>query len=676
MKRIFVTALACWAAWSVLAQPVKEVPPYMNIEVADEHLAIKDYYVALQYYEIAYKQERTDDLAYKIAMLHYKLRDYARAERWLSRVVESDKQGLHPDAVLAYAKTLKAIGKYDESMTAFNVYANMVQSDSLLWEADNEVAGIQAAAKAEAPIELVISNMGRKINSSYTEFGPAMHPAGTLYFAAIDKKDLVVLDGKTDDYFAQIYTTKQDKDGNWDSPKPLPNLINREGYHTGNVRFSPDGTRMYFTRALTDGDDLSESKIYESKGDDGKWGAPNELKNVNGDYIATHPTVGALLGNEVLFFSSNMDGGEGGYDLYYCIRRGDGDYSLPVNLGPTINTPGDEMTPYFRDNILYFSSTGHPGFGGFDIFSSEWDGTKWLDVKNLGLGYNSGYDDLYFSANKEGTRGFIVSNRPSDETRSVMSKTCCDDIFTFEIREIVMDLATYVYDKDKQPVKNAKVTLFEVTGNHTGKSNTKDTGEGNTARFLLDFDKNYKVTIERDGYLPEDFEFNTVGLSGDNTIEHQVFLDKAPEEMQTITINEPIRLNNIYYDFDDDKILPDAEKDLQKLLDLMDQYPDMVIELASHTDSRGSDKYNERLSQRRAQSAVDWLIDRGVDPKRLIPKGYGESQILNQCVNGVPCTEAEHAVNRRTEFKIVAGPHEIQVKKEVFKGGEEPQKKN
>jgi peptidoglycan-associated lipoprotein len=648
----------------------------MNIEVADEHLAINDYYRALEYYEIAYKQERSDDLAYKIGMLHYRLRDYARAERWLSRVISNDKQGTHPDAVLAYAKTLKHNEKYDESIEAFNVYANMVQSDSLLRDADIEVAGIMMARKAEAPIELVITNMGRKVNSSYTEFAPVMHPTGTMYLAAIDKKELVVLDGKTDDYFAQIYTSKQEKDGDWANPKALPTVINREGYHTGNVAFSPDGTRMYFTRAQTDGDDLSESKIFETKGDDGKWGAPNELKNVNGNFIATHPTVGALLGNEVLIFTSNMDGGEGGYDLFYSVRRGEGDYSLPVNMGPPINTPGDEITPYFRDNILYFSSTGHPGFGGYDIFSSEWDGTKWNTVNNLGLGYNSSVDDMYFSANKEGTRGFIVSNRISDETRSVKSKTCCDDIFTFEIRDIVVELATYIYDENKKPITNARVTLFEVTGNRTGKSTTKETGDGNTGRLLLDFDKNYKVTIERDGYFPIDFEFNTVGLVGDNTIEHEIFLKKAPDETETVLINQPIRLNNIYYDFDDDKILLDAEKDLSALLDLMDTYPDMVIELSSHTDAQGSDKYNERLSQRRAQSAVDWLIDRGVDPKRLVARGYGESVILNQCVNGVTCTDNEHRVNRRTEFKILAGPKEIQIKKEVFKGDGDAEKKN
>lgn len=675
MKKNVLAVTILAFAGIVVAQPIKEVPPYMNIEVAEKHLAMNDYYRALEYYEIAYKQERSDDLAYRIGMLQYKLRDYARAERWLSRVIQVDKEGQYPDAVLTYARTLKAIGKYPEAIEAYNVYANMVQDDALLDVADVEVAGIQLAAKSEAPIELVISNLGRKINSSYTDFAPMMHPAGTLYLSSIDKSELVVLDGKSGDYFAKISTTSLDKKGEWQKPKALPNTINREGYHTGNVKFSPDGGRMYFTRAITDGDELAESKIFVSTGDDGNWGAPNEVPVINGDYIATHPAVGALLGNEVLFFSSNMEGGQGGYDIYYSVRRGN-EYSPPVNLGPGINTPGDEWTPYFRDNVLYFSSTGHPGFGGFDIVYAEWDGTKWSEVKNLGAGYNTGYDDLYFSANAEGTRGFIVSNRPSDETRSVKSKTCCDDIFTFEIREIVVDLRTYVYDSNKQPLDNARVTLFEVVGSRTGNSNTKDGGTGNTIKFLLDFDKNYRATVERDGYFPKTFEFNTVGLVGDNTIEREVFLEKAPgSDMETIVINQPIRLNNIYYDFDDDKILPDAEKDLSALLQLMDEYKNMVIELSSHTDAQGSDKYNERLSQRRAQSAVEWLISRGVDPKRLVPVGYGERHILNHCVNGVSCSDDEHRVNRRTEFKIIAGPREIQVKKEAFQSGD-AEKKN
>ena len=232
---------------------------------------------------------------------------------------------------------------------------------------------------------------------------------------------------------------------------------------------------------------------------------------VNGDYIATHPTVGYLLGNEVLIFSSDMDGGEGGYDLYYSLNQG-GEYTTPVNLGAEINTSGNEFTPYFRENTLYFATDGRPSMGGLDIYSAEWDGTTWEEPMNLGAGYNSGYDDWYFSADEAGTRGFIVSNRPSDATRSVKSKTCCDDIYTFEIRDIILDLLTTVFDDEtKEALPGARVTKFEVVNNNPGKSETKSNEIDNEFNFLLDPDKSYKVTVERDGYFPKEFTFNTVG---------------------------------------------------------------------------------------------------------------------------------------------------------------------
>jgi len=666
--KIISSAVLCLLYVVSSAQPLKEVPAYMHIEVAEERMETADYYNALDQYEEAYKQERTNELGYEIALLHYKLRDYKRAERWLSRVISKDETGQYPDAVFKYAMTLKMSGKYEEAIEALNVYAGMVDDEMLLAKADNEFAGIQLAMEAEAPIELVIEHMGKKVNSRYSEFGPAMHPDGLLYIGALPGKEVKLL---IDAPFSMIYKTELDKKEKWEKPKALPDKINRPGYHTANPRFSEDGSRMYFTRALMEGDDLVE--IFTSTMGKSSWGAANEVVPVNGDFIATHPTIGYLLGNEVMIFSSDMNGGEGGFDLYYSIRNGE-NYTSPINLGAIMNTPYDEVTPYFHDNRLYFSSDGWPSIGGLDIFYVEWDGTNWTEPKNLGAGYNSGYDDWYFNANKEGTRGFIVSNRPSDETRSVKSKTCCDDIYTFEIRDIILDLMTNVFDdKTKEALMGAKVTKFEVVNNRPGKSETKSNEISNDFNFLLDPDKSYKVTVERDGYFPKEFEFNTVGFYEERTFTSDIYLEKAPSddtETRTIVINEPIRLNNIYYDFDDDKILSDAEKDLEVIMNLMDDYPTMVIELSSHTDAQGNDRYNERLSQRRAQSAVDWLIRSGIDPDRMEAVGYGENQILNRCVNGVRCTDDEHRFNRRTEFKIIAGPTSIEIKKEVLPGAE------
>ena len=646
------------------AQPFKEVTVDMMIETAEASMEIPDYYTALEWYENAYKEEKNPDVAMKIADLQIKIRDFLRAEKWLQKIVEKDQGEKYPVAVYQYAQVLKINGKYDEAIEAFNFFAGLNVPDSLLAMADNEVAGIQLAVQSKPPIDLVVENAGRGVNYSYTDASPFLASDGKLYFASMRTKEIITLNGKEGDYYLKIYTSDKGKSGDWDPAKTLPEKINAPGYHTGNPSITADGARMFFTRAELTGNELGASKIFMSENKAQNWGAPVELKGINGNYIAKEPMPGELFGKEVLFFSSDMAGGFGGFDLYYSSRIADDTYDIPVNLGSTVNSPGDEITPFFLKNKLYFSSTGQPGLGCYDIFRSDWDGKDWGKVENLGAGYNSSYDDFSFTVNEEGKLGFLVSNRPDEESHSLKGKTCCDDIYQFHIRDIVIDLLTSVYD-GTTPILGAKVTLFEVSNGKTGKSKELVQDKNHDFQFALDQDKAYKVLVEHDNYKPAEFEFNTVGLVDKSTVRRSVKMVKKPDDKttETVTINEQIRLNNIYYDFDDDKILTDAEQDLQFLVDLMKQYPDMEIELSSHTDAQGNDDYNQKLSQRRAQSAKNWMVAHGINAKRIDAVGYGESQILNDCINGVDCTDDEHRVNRRTEFKITAGPTTIEVKK-------------
>src|SRR6187401_934933 len=646
------------------AQPFKEVTVDMMIETAEASMEIPDYYTALEWYENAYKEEKNPDVAMKIADLQIKIRDFLRAEKWLQKIVEKDQGEKYPVAVYQYAQVLKINGKYDEAIEAFNFFAGLNVPDSLLAMADNEVAGIQLAVQSKPPIDLVVENAGRGVNYSYTDASPFLASDGKLYFASMRTKEIITLNGKEGDYYLKIYTSDKGKSGDWDPAKTLPEKINAPGYHTGNPSITADGARMFFTRAELTGNELGASKIFMSENKAQNWGAPVELKGINGNYIAKEPMPGELFGKEVLFFSSDMAGGFGGFDLYYSSRIADDTYDIPVNLGSTVNSPGDEITPFFLKNKLYFSSTGQPGLGCYDIFRSDWDGKDWGKVENLGAGYNSSYDDFSFTVNEEGKLGFLVSNRPDEESHSLKGKTCCDDIYQFHIRDIVIDLLTSVYD-GTTPILGAKVTLFEVSNGKTGKSKELVQDKNHDFQFALDQDKAYKVLVEHDNYKPAEFEFNTVGLVDKSTVRRSVKMVKKTDAKttETVTINEPIRLNNIYYDFDDDKILADAEQDLKFLVDLMKQYPDMEIELSSHTDAQGNDDYNQKLSQRRAQSAKNWMVAHGINAKRIDAVGYGESQILNDCINGVDCTGDEHRVNRRTEFKITAGPTTIEVKK-------------
>ena len=374
-----------------------------------------------------------------------------------------------------------------------------------------------------------------------------------------------------------------------------------------------------------------------------------------------------------MFFCSDMPGGSGGMDIFYANILGDGEFSTPVNLGKSINTPSDDLSPFFTEGTLYYSTDGKPTIGGFDIFYTVWDGTEWSQVENLGLGFNSSYDDLYFSTNADGKSGYIVSNRPSEGKRRLKSKTCCDDIYSFEVQELVIDLIATVVDESEGALNGATIKLKNTTDPIANPTDSKYNALGNEFQFLLGSDYKYKAVITADGYYPDSIEFNTAGILDNYTVNKTIRLNPIPKEPDpvittettTVTINEPIRLDNIYYNFDDTEILQDAEKDLNVLFDLLNKYPDMVIELSSHTDARGRGAYNESLSQRRAESAKEWLVDKGISKKRIQPVGYGEKVIINHCKNGVDCSDDEHRQNRRTEFKIIAGPQTIEITKEV-----------
>jgi len=367
-----------------------------------------------------------------------------------------------------------------------------------------------------------------------------------------------------------------------------------------------------------------------------------------------------------------MEGGFGGLDIYYAPIRG-GSFGQPVNLGRGINTPKDDVTPHYYDGKLYFSTDGRPGMGGYDLFSSTWDGTKLSAPTNMGQNYNGLFDDFYLSFNETGSRGYLVSNRPDPKKKKLKSETCCYDIYNFEIKELNLGLLVGVGTTDGKPLNGATVELYDLTV--YDEPNIQTLPEDYRFNYDINPERKYQVVTSKEGYITDTLVFTTNGIIEDEIIRKKVLLDQAKIEepkdpgytIETVTINEPIRFDNIYYDFNKANILPESEGDLNIILNLMNEYSDMVIELSSHTDSRGPTPYNQDLSQRRAESARAWLLDKGIVGDRIVPKGYGESVILNKCTNGVRCTAEEHRFNRRTEFKIIAGPQTIEIRRETPK---------
>lgn len=669
--RISLIILTSLFITSLTAQPLNRSTPETMLKVAEEKYEAFDYYNALDWYEKYYDETKDKTVAYRIAELHLMLRDYKKAESAWSRLVSQDeraKEAKYPDARLTYGRIQKMNEKYDEAIETLSEYARNASDPAKKQLALAEIEGAKYA-KTLKPVEGLAVVNAKSLNTVNAEYSPSMTNSGELYFTAYRQDDVIVLDGKQGDYQSKVFMAQKSGAG-FSEPQPITTEVNREDFEHGNVFVTRDGKVMYFTRAVLNGNVLNESKIYYSVRSGSDWGPANEVKGINGNYIAKQPAMGELFGKDVIFFVSNMEGGKGGWDIFYATRKSDGEFSDPVNLGTAINTPGDEETPFYRDGKLYFSSNGYPTMGGLDVFSSTWNGSEWSKPQNMGFGYNSPADDMYFSIDDKGYNGFVVSNRTG--TNSIKSKTCCDDIWQITITPPVVDLRALTFEKDKA-LNGTTLQLVEMTGGAMGKTESKTNTAANLFNFPLDFERSYAILTNKEGYYPDTTYFNTQGLSKTTTINKEIRLRPLPPPQPItvydtieIAINEPIRLENIYYDYDKWDILPDAAEELRFMDTLMKTYPDMVIELSSHTDSRGNDPYNMTLSQKRAESAKNYLVSQGVNADRIRAVGYGESVILNQCANGVECTDEEHRFNRRTEFKIVAGPTSIKmVKREV-----------
>ncbi len=673
MKQSFILHILVFVLLSsttLLAQPVRTNTVSQMLETAEESAAKGDYFNAAEWYEKAYKEEKNYDLVPVIADALFKVRNYSKAAKYYERLFKREKDNEFLHLRLPYAQNLKRMGDYQAALDQFALFLSFTEDEAARAVAVYEVEGINSYTNLAENVEVEIKPGDKNLNYAGAESRPIEYTDGTLYFSSFKTNKKLDFAEVEEDYHMKIYTSQMSGD-TYGKASALRPSINRDDYHTSNPCFSPDGREMYFTRSIIDDAQIISSKLFVSYAKDDGWKPPLELETVNGDWIAKNPCVGELYGKRVLIFSADMEGGYGGFDLYYSTIEGEGNYASPVNMGETINTSGDEVTPFYQDGNLYYSTDGLPTIGGFDIFKTVWDGVSWSAPMNMGKNYNSSLDDLYLSFSKEGNRGYLVSNRPYDNKRKIENETCCDDIFIIKVRELVIDLQAIVNDENG-PLNGATVTLTNLSQLDNEESKTETTT--NNFNFLLDQEFKYKVVVSRDGYYPDSLEFNTFGIIDDFTVDRSFTLKAKPvevkeptETIETVTINQPIRMNNIYYDYDDDKILFDAEKDLSLIEGLMEKYPDMKIELASHTDSRGRDRYNEKLSQRRAESAKAWLVNRGVDPNRIVAKGYGETKIINQCANGVLCSDEQHRVNRRTEFTIIEGPTTIEIVRPIEK---------
>lgn len=608
------------------------------------------YETVIDYYKgVARKQPNNGPANYYIA----------ESYRLSNRIKESEPyyakaggKGVNPDSVkLYYAKSLQANAKYEEARQVLEELESTTADEKMKARAYRELDGINYLDKlAQKKSYYKIKNL-EAINTPFTEYAP-VYSNNELYFTSSRSNGRIY--EATGTPFTDLY--KAETNGanvNVNTIALLPGFINDSNVNEGCITFTPDGRTMIFAKGNTGKrKGASDVDLYLSRFRNGSWSEPTPI-NIN-QPDAWESTPALSPDGRTLYFSSNRKGGFGGLDLYSAQMDGRGRFGRVRNLGPEINTAGSELFPYVSENgKLYFSSDGHPGYGMLDIFVVNRANGKTV-VENLGQPVNSPADDFGIYLFKA-DRGFFTSNREGGKGD--------DDIYTFvnedpnlKVVNYYLQGITYMVRKDstREILPNTLVTLLDQEGEAM-----QDYVTGNDGKFLFRVYENEAYTLigETDGYITKRQPYTTVGKS--------VPLESLKELVTNITLdtvlvldrkerNRIFVLENIYFGYDSADIRRDAARELDKLVVLLNDNPDLRIEMGSHTDSVASDAYNIELSQRRAESTVNYLIRKGIDPARLVAKGYGESKPIARNTNPDGSDNpAGRQRNRRTEFKIL-----------------------
>ncbi len=605
-------------------------------------------------------------VAYQLAESYFAARDYKKAEHWYGHVAKTDPI-TYPLAAYYHPLMMKYNSKFDEAKTAFEAFIKNYSGENAstykAW-AKTDADGCVLAKELKAnPLKVNIHHPGRELNSPYSDISPMWWDENTLLFASLPSDTVIVLnkDEEQPDYFVKFYSSK--KEGKDFQPAEPFMKFTFPGKHVANGAYSTDKKRFYFTVcAQNEKTGRIICHIYMSEFKSGEWQSAEKLgSEINSEsYTSTHPFVTKYRSGEILYFVSDRTDGRGGKDIWYSVISNRGQHQAAKNCGSKINTNRDEATPFYdnKTGTLYFSSNGHVGMGGYDIFKSTGEAARFTDPVNIGFPLNSSTDDMYFSfEDNELEGGMFVSNRPG--IISIRSETCCDDIFLYGYYDVRYIAVTgFVFDEDdttNTPIEGATVGLY-VTGLQDMQNDLRIGSDtilnGQAYFFSINFEKNYKVSGSAEGYLSNSATFTTKGIEKSDTLRVDIYLKKFERE-------KAYRLKNIYYDYDKWDLRTESEKTLDTLFNLMMENPLLIVELGSHTDIRGSDAYNLNLSQKRAESCVNYLIRKGIDKQRIIPKGYGETQTLEDCTKFPDCPDAGagdcpcHQINRRTEFKII-----------------------
>ena len=617
-----------------------------------------DLYSAIDFYS-EYVKRNPNDLSYveKLAGLYFKAKNYENAEKLYSRLFEHEP-AKYRTALYYLGEVLKSEAKYDSAQIYFLKFRDLIANDknrtlySYLVNVEIESCDF-ALNKAYYFDNLVINHLDSSINKIHLESAPLIYDDSTLIYSSFNTDSLpVISNDKETNFPVSKFYTAQLKGNNWHGANAAPEpFYNFENQNTANGVFSLDKQRFYFTSATRNWKNKIIGTLYVSQKRNGIWQKPVKLdKKINlKGFTSTQPAIGTCYEKnyEVIYFISDRPDGWGGMDIWFTVYDiYTNSYKTPVNAGGYINTPADEITPFYDSNnqILYFSSNGLPGYGGFDIYTSKGSLVNWNQARNAGMPLNSRFDDIYYCKFNDKENGFLVSNR--DGALTFKNPHCCYDIFEFSITENRLKT-----DTTESPVF-AKNEIRDHSNSIVGK--LQQTIDSTMISFeqLQNTDK--EKTLNHNNLNVADKSNNPSG--GIKTLK----TEKANKsDFLKKPANSSVALGNIYFEFNKSELTRESKEFLDTTLVLvMKQYSTIIVEIGAHTDHIGSDIYNLELSQKRAESVVKYLIDKGIGANRLVPLGYGKRNPIVNSIdsNGKDIPEAREK-NRRIEFKILGLIH-------------------
>ena len=597
---------------------------------------------------IAGKGYKSAEIFQKLGNAYYFNGEFQSAAKWYTELFalgsDYDKEYYY-----RYAQSLKTIGENKKADEYLEKFSAIAKDDNRAKFFRNE----------EDYLKRIKANSGRydisktTINSKYSDYGSTVYNKKLVFTSARDTGSLGQrIHTWTDQYFTSLYSSDLDENFNPSKVERFDNHL-KSKFNESTPVFTKDSSTVYFTRNNyldgkrgQNGSGITLIKIYKAVLKNNEWTDIKELPFNSNEYSTAHPTLSP--DEKTLYFASDMPGTLGQSDLFKVAIIGKDSYGKPVNLGPLVNTPGRETFPFIsQDNEIYFASDGHPGMGGLDIFMSKINADgSFKRIENIGSDINSPFDDFAYWIDLDTRYGFFSSNK--------VNGLGFDDIYKFkELRRIGCEQALSGLITDAATLEllpNAKVSLYNNEHNLIESTTADDKA---LYTFNVECDNNYYVRAEKENYFTKEVSVSIPDENGSTDL--PIALETSVKKVKVgDDLAKFLEIPIIYFDLDKSNIRPDAALELSKVLDVLQQSPKMKIDIRSHTDSRASTKYNESLSERRAKSTMKWLIDNGISADRLTSKGYGESRLINKCADGVECTEAEHQLNRRSEFIIMS----------------------